>query len=176
MKIICINGFPESGKDLFCSYCQPFCYSYSTVDFVKEIAYKCGWDGSKTLENRKFLSDLKDLLTNWNDVPLKDIKKKIQIRNCLYENDNDFEPIFFIHVREPEELKRLKEEWNVKTLLIRRPSVEFNEHSNHADSEVLNFNYDYIIDNIGTQEDLKKIANNFIIKVRKENWRSKLED
>ena len=35
----------------------------STVDFVKQIARECGWDGVKTPRNRKFLSDLKDLLT-----------------------------------------------------------------------------------------------------------------
>ena len=57
-----------------------------------------------------------------------------------------------------------------------RPSVENNEQSNHADQEVMNFNYDYIIDNDGTIEDLKKKANSFIINVLKENWNSYIKE
>ena len=34
------------------------CRIVSTVDFVKEIAARWGWDGTKTPQNRKFLSDL----------------------------------------------------------------------------------------------------------------------
>ena len=55
-----------------------FCYILSTVDFVKEIAKKCGWDGTKDLKNRKFLSDLKDLLTNWNNVPFNKIEQQVK--------------------------------------------------------------------------------------------------
>ena len=44
----------------------------STVDYVKEIATECGWDGTKTPENRKFLSDLKRVLTEWNEKPLRE--------------------------------------------------------------------------------------------------------
>ena len=38
MKIICINGYPQSGKDTFVNFCYSFgsiIQSYSTVDFVK---------------------------------------------------------------------------------------------------------------------------------------------
>ena len=55
-----------------------FCYILSTVDFVKEIAKKCGWKGEKDLKNRKFLSDLKDLLTNWNNVPFNKIVQQVK--------------------------------------------------------------------------------------------------
>ena len=71
--IYVVNGSPGAGKTTFETNVQKcmgdsFCYILSTVDFVKEIAKKCGWDGTKDLKNRKFLSDLKDLLTNWNNV------------------------------------------------------------------------------------------------------------
>lgn len=40
----------------------------------------------------------------------------------------------------------------------------------------MNFNYDYIVDNDGTIEDLKKKANSFIINILKENWNSYIEE
>lgn len=181
MKIICINGYPRSGKDTFVSFCYEYgsiIQSYSTVDFVKKIAKICGWDGVKDLKGRKFLSDLKDILTEYDDIPIKKIKEKIldlirPIENLGYNTDRI---IFFIHTREPEELQRFKDEFGAKTLLIQRPSVEDAEQSNHADKEVLNFNYDYVIDNDGTLEDLQKKADSFIIDILKEKWNSYIEE
>lgn len=181
MKIICINGYPQSGKDTFVNFCYSFgsiIQSYSTVDFVKEVAKICGWDGVKDLKGRKFLSDLKDILTEYDDIPVKKIKCKIldlirPIEKLGYNTDRI---IFFIHTREPKELQRFKDEFGAKTLLIQRPSVADNEQSNHADKEVMNFNYDYIIDNDGTLEDLQKKADSFIINILKENWNSHIEE
>ena len=86
MKIIVINGVPRSGKDQFVSFCQNqtyWCKNISTVDFVKAVAQYCGWDGTKTPENRAFLAALKDLLTKWNDVPYKHIEESIE-RFCSH--------------------------------------------------------------------------------------------
>ena len=80
--IIVVNGAPRAGKDTFCEMVQkimeervgPYsCRIISTVDFVKEVAKFCGWNGQKTPKDRKFLSDLKDILTQWDDIPYKDI-------------------------------------------------------------------------------------------------------
>ncbi len=178
MKIICINGFPKSGKNLFTSFCfedlGSFGIEISTVDFVKDIAEECGWNGQKTAKDRKFLSDLKDLLAEWNDVPFQKVLDTIRDFWSIFRNYgiDDSEAIIFIHVREPRELQRYKNELNARTLLIRRPTVENNEQSNHADSEVLNFDYDYIIWNDGTEEDLENKANEFIINLSKEDWKS----
>ena len=128
----------------------------STVDFVKEIATMCGWDGTKTLENRKFLSDLKDLLTKWNDVPYK----MIEHRANTLSDDSDW--IMFVDCREPAEIQKLKERLNATTLLIRRESVEDNEVSNHADANVFNYNYDLTIENNSSIIDLEKKAKEFI--------------
>ena len=67
MKVIIINGKAEVGKDTLVTMCKDLLganriLNISTVDFVKEVANFCGWDGTKTPENRKFLSDLKDLV------------------------------------------------------------------------------------------------------------------
>ena len=181
--IVIINGAPRVGKDTVCQIAEEilgksFCHSLSSVDEIKRIALMGGWDGEKNPRSRKFLSDLKDILTEWDDIPVRDIKRKIlefigPVENLGYNTDKN---IFFIHTREPKELQRFKDEFGAKTLLIQRPSVENNEQSNHADKEVMNFNYDYIIDNDGTLEDLQKKADSFIINILKENWNSYIEE
>ena len=167
MKYFIINGRPRSGKDTFVNFCLEelgaFGKLISTVDFVKKIATECGWDGTKDLKNRKFLSDLKDLLTNWGDVPYKKTLQEIDMfkfdLDCWNVPDKG---VVFIMCREPKEIERFERELNAKSLLIRRASVEFEQQSNHADSEVLNHKYDYIIENNGTIDELKEKAKDFL--------------
>lgn len=167
MKYFIINGRPRSGKDTFVNFCLEelgaFGKLISTVDFVKEIAVRCGWDKTKTPKNRKFLSDLKDLLTNWGDVPYKKTLQEID----MFKFDLDYwdvsdKGVVFIMCREPKEIDRFERELNAKSVLIRRASVEFEQQSNHADSEVLNHKYDYIIENNGTIDELKEKAKEFL--------------
>ena len=167
MKYFIINGRPRSGKDTFVNFCREelgaFGKLISTVDFVKKIATECGWDGTKDLKNRKFLSDLKDLLTNWGDVPYKKTLQEID----MFKFDLDYwdvsdKGVVFIMCREPKEIERFERELNAKSVLIRRASVEFEQQSNHADSEVLNHKYDYIIENNGTVDELKEKAKGFL--------------
>lgn len=166
MKIVVLNGFPRSGKDEFFKCCQrelgKYCKLISTVDFVKEIAFHCGWNGEKTAKNRKFLSDLKDLLTGWGDIPFQKTIQEIK----LFEFDLNYydvldKGIVFIMCREPKEIEKFKK-LGAKSILIRRPAVEFEQQSNHADKEVLNYKYDYIIENDGTLKDLQKKAKEFL--------------
>ena len=167
MEIIVINGYPESGKDTFVNFCrdivgESYCKNISTVDFVKYIATKCGWDGTKTAKNRKFLSDMKDLLTEWNDVPFQKVKNEIDFfcRN-LKSYGVDKHGIVFIHCREPEEIERFEKELGAKSVFIDREESK-KEQSNHADSKVENYSYTYIIDNNGDLEHLRKSAETFI--------------
>ena len=167
MNIVVINGMPRAGKDLFVSLCKKYVggrlLNVSTVDKVKEIATECGWDGVKSPKNRKFLSDLKDLLTEWGDVPYKDIERKVYMHEAnLSEWFGPDEIIAFIHCREPEEIQKFKDRLGAKTLIIRRDCVESNEQSNHADSKVFDFTYDYTISNNGTIEELEKRAVEFL--------------
>lgn len=171
MKVVIINGKGGAGKDTFVTMCRGVLganrvLNISTVDFVKEVATFCGWKGSKTPKNRKFLSDLKDLLTEWEDVPF--IKVCDTIRSWSYEL-NEFEDyeawcnsVVFIHCREPKEIKKLVEELDAITLLIRRDAAECVEQINHADNEVLNYKYDYVIPNNGTLSELRARAEEFL--------------
>jgi dephospho-CoA kinase len=173
MKVFIVNGAPGSGKTTFEVLVKREALKwnclvemYSTIDFVKDIAHMCGWDGTKTPENRKFLSDLKDLLTQWADVPYKKtlaIVEDIRYRWTV-DGDGCDHNMIFIDCREPKEIKRLCESLNAKSILIRRDSSEQIDPSNHADKEVLNYNYDIVIDNNGTLNDLEKRAINFIKK------------
>lgn len=167
MKVVVINGKGGVGKDEFVKQCGRHvlqCVNISTVDFVKAVAAKCGWDGTKTPENRKFLSDLKDLLTEWNDVPFKKVVQEIEYWTGT-EELHDFDKndiIVFIHCREPKEIQRYVDKFGATTLLIRRPAAECVEQINHADNEVLEYNYDYIINNQGTIQELEQKAIQFL--------------
>ena len=123
----------------------------STVDFIKQIAIECGWDGVKTPRNRKFLSDLKDLLTEWNDVPYQKILDHIEY---MREFGKLYDWILFVDCREPKEIQKLKERLNATTVLVRRLGDEMNETSNHADANVFEYEYDYTIKNYGDLSDL----------------------
>ena len=167
MEIIVVNGYPESGKDTFVNFCrdivgEDYCKNISTVDFVKYIAAICGWDGTKTAKNRKFLSDIKDLLSNWNDVPFQKVKKEIELfKNELESYGIDKYGIVFIHCREPEEIERFEKELGAKSVFIDREESK-KEQSNHADSKVENHSYTYKIDNNEDLEHLREGAETFI--------------
>lgn len=167
MEIIVVNGYPESGKDTFVNFCrdivgEAYCKNISTVDFVKYIATKCGWDGTKTAKNRKFLSDMKDLLTEWNDVPFQKVKKEIDFfRRDLESYGVDKHGIVFIHCREPEEIERFEKELGAKSVFIDREESK-KEQSNRSDSRVENHSYTYKIDNNEDLEHLREGAKTFI--------------
>lgn len=175
MKIVIINGMPRAGKDTFVEFCQKhctWCLNISTVDFVKDAARFCGWNGEKTPENRKFLSDLKDLLTKWNDIPYQKVINAIQLFEAeikMYDFDPDKNAIVFIHCREPEEIQRFCDELGALSLLIQRPAVENNEQSNHADAEVMNYKYNFIISNEGSLKELEAKAYLFLTKLGIQN-------
>lgn len=164
MKIIVINGQGGSGKDTFVNYCKKYSsvpiYNLSMVSGVKNLASQIGWDGGKTLKDRKFLSDLKDLLDEYNDFPFNNVVESIKIFSEIYEGRN---AIFFIHAREIKDISRWVNSYNALTVLIRRKEEKI--YGNHADDDVFNIDYDYYIDNDSTLEALEEKAKEFIEKI-----------
>lgn len=168
--IYIVNGAPGSGKTTFEQICASFSKFgvvkfISTIDFVKEIAKLCGWDGTKRFEDRKFLSDLKMLLTQWNNVPYKKTVSAIEIAIEEYE-ELGLEPkdyVIFVDCREPKEITKLKVALGAKTILVRRAAAESQEVSNVADAEVLDYDYDIVIDNNGSLEELRQTTKEFLI-------------
>lgn len=173
--VVIINGAPTSGKSTFVEACMKLAkhgrvHEYSTVDFVKHLASECGWDGTKTAKNRKFLSDLKDLLTEWGDVPFEKSREMITFWNGI-ANENGLtyrDIITFIHCREPKEIQKFIDYYGpveCTTLLIRRPTVENSNQSNHADEEVFNYDYETVIWNDGSLSQLEAMAREYMKKI-----------
>lgn len=141
-QVFIINGSGGCGKDTLVSLVADIAYTmnFSSVDKIKEIARIIGWNGGKTEKDRKFLSDLKLLCTDYNDMPLSSMKDK-------YKEFIDSHATFlFLHIREPEEIERAKKIFNAKTILVKRDIVK-HITSNMADANVFNYDYDIIINN-----------------------------
>ena len=165
MGIYVVNGAAGSGKTTFENNVKKIvgdnCYILSTIDPIKDVARSLGWNGVKDLKSRKFLSDLKDLLTEYNDYSFNYIQTKVLDINEDYMG-YEFSPVIFIDCREPEEIKKLCDKLDAKSLLIRRASAENKETSNHADANVLNYNYDIVIENSGDLRDYAYKAFEFV--------------
>lgn len=165
-QIFVINGSGGVGKDTFVELVSlelnnrlkkfHTVINYSSVDKVKEIAREIGWNGQKTEKDRKFLSDLKSLTKNYCDMPFQSMKHKIE---DFINNEEGH--VLFLHIREPEEIKRIADSFNATTVLIIRDSVT-HITSNTSDKNVFDYHYDFVIENNGTIDDLRNKAKSFI--------------
>ena len=157
-QVIIINGTGGSGKDTFVRFCSEFAKvtNISSVDKVKEAAkILVGWNGEKNEKARKILVDLKQLSIKYNDYPTKYIQEQYKI---FEKSDSQY---LFIHIREIEEIEKIKKLLNAKTLLVLNPRVALIT-SNSSDANVYKYEYDYKIENSGSLEDLKQKAKEFI--------------
>lgn len=163
MLIFIMNGRGASGKTTFETMVQSIAAKQnikveiiSTIDYVKGVARTIGWDGGKTNEDRRFLSDLKDALTRWKDIPYQMIATTI--KNLEKSNDVD---VLFIDCREPKEIQRFVSDYNALTVIVQRG--EFIQlMGNHADDEVMNYQYDITIDNSRGLKELQEEAEIFV--------------
>lgn len=155
-KVIVINGAATVGKSTFISLCHeidPRVIETSTIDFVKEIALQAGWDGVKNQRGRRLLSDIKDALERYDDVPNKKIDEFIQLHP-----DN----IIFVNAREPHNIQYYKDKYNALTILVTNTNAKIIK-GNHADEDVYNYKYyDFTIRNEGTVTELKDKAKIFM--------------
>lgn len=165
MKIFVVNGQGGSGKSSFEQLISEQMSApvgvTSMVAYVKQVAESLGWRGAKEPKDRLFLSRLKDALGDWDDSPF--------LSTCMMvkQMENDNVACCFIDAREPADIDRLKEKFNCKTILVTRG--EATSYGNHADDEVFNYEYDIIIDNSGSLDALRDMANEFIEKEIKDN-------
>jgi hypothetical protein len=157
-KVFIINGKGGSGKDTFVENVNKYVSSdnYSSVESIKEVACLLGWQGDKSDKSRRFLSDLKELSSKYNDMPFQDIIKYL---NYFLVNMYNEDELSFIHVREPEEIKRLVdfcEDNNIEvhTIYVHNANLSNRTYNNNADDNVDSYAYEYIIDNSG---DLKHL-------------------
>lgn len=158
-KVFVINGSGGVGKDTFATFVSEYAKTLviSSVDPIKNLMRIMGWNGEKSERDRKFMSDLKDLCTNYNDYPMEYLTKEYE----SFMEDDELE-VLFMHIREPHEIEKAVENFGAETILVTNKNVE-QIVSNHADANVYNYTYDYVIENDGGLEDLKEAVKIFCI-------------
>ena len=80
MTVVILNGSNGVGKDTFADMCSKYADTkhISSVDYVKEMALKIGWDGVKDEDGRKFLHNLKLTLDAYRDTIWSDLMAKAE--------------------------------------------------------------------------------------------------
>jgi len=157
-KVYVINGSPESGKDTFVSFVKTYhedTLNFSSVDYIKWLSHKhLGINvNQKTPKLRKFLSDFKKILTEFNDFPYQQCKMAVE---SLEEGQ-----VIFLHIREKEEIDKIKSDFpETKVVLVSNGQED--EFGNESDDKVNLIDYDIIIHNDTTIEELSKTAKWFV--------------
>ena len=156
-KIYILNGVGTSGKGEFVSRVAKYIptIQYSIIDMIKEVAETLGWQYGKSEKDRKFLSDLMDLSSEYNDMPYQDVSGLVGAFNSELP-----EEVLIIDMRDPKDIARAVKDFGAETILIRNPNVK-KIQTNHADANVEEYEYDYIIENDGTLNQLDKVAKLF---------------
>lgn len=166
-KVFIINGAPLSGKDSFIDAIEAVqpkgaVFRISIIDSIKKVAMQLGWDGVKTPEGCKFLADLKTLTDDYNGYAMEQVRKFIM---AVPED-----AVVFVCCREIKDIECIRSEFDAETIYVKRNVAMQALMSNHADLESLSdaINYDYIVDNNGTLDELVERAREFISKVKGE--------
>ena len=156
--IFIVNGSGGVGKDTFAEFLDEFVpvFKYSSISKVKDIAKDCGWTGGKTERDRKFLSDLKQLTSEYSDMPFTDIAKAVD----RFRRHMPHKKVMLIDIREPEEIDRAKRTFGARTILIESNRVA-PITSNMADANVRKYDYDFVFGNHGSLEDFRELVEQF---------------
>lgn len=168
MKIVIINGSGGVGKDTFVDLMKQFVensrssifiHNISTVDQVKQALKLLGWEEVvKTEEDRNNMSIMKNISVKSYDGVFKYVYDYVKSVCDIYNRMDDYSKLYrhtiiFIHCREPEEIKRLCNEFNAYSLLVCNNRVK-HITSNPSDENVYKYNYDFVLHNNGSVEDL----------------------
>lgn len=142
--VIIINGRGGVGKDTLCSFVGKKFKTrvVSAITPIKKLAVDIGWDGTKDARSRKLLSELKRVVVEYNDYPTGYLTEKY--REFLASD----ETILFMHIREIDEIKKIREvipEEICATLLVTKEDV--GSWGNPSDDMVDQYEYEYYYDN-----------------------------
>ena len=155
-----INGHAQNGKDTFIKLIEKHykdIRSFSTIDPIRDILPVLDIDISKkTEQDRLLLSNIKAAIMKydpcWSSNQVYAFEKAIK-------NSPFYRYILFVHCREKQDIDMIKR-LGAYTILIK------NNHvapiiSNESDKNVLNCDYDFIIDNNDDLEFLEEKARKF---------------
>ena len=158
-KIVIINGQGGAGKDTFINFCGKYTQrtvcNISSVAPIKEVAKMLDWNGEKDKKGRKLLSDLKRVSKEYNNFPVKYMLYSIKRSIKDYGN-----PLIFLHIREIDEITEIKEILSESIALI--VIKDMDKHGNNSDDDVYNYNYDHIVYNNWSLENLEHQACLFV--------------
>lgn len=145
--VIIVNGQGGAGKDTLCRY---FCDYYdgeitSAITPFIPIAEAAGYTGGKSDHDRKFLSDLQDVVDDYIALSIDWIDDELD-----RFSKNDKSVLFFV-IRKPEHItyaRKTARSFGLRatTLVIRRKAIE-RDFGNNADDRVLEYPYEYAFDN-----------------------------
>lgn len=161
-NVIILNGKGDNGKGTFVKFCKKYnylTYNISTVDLMKEALSVMYVDVEKRKtcdKTRKLISDLKNMMSKFNDCSKKYVQTQIERLNKTLSSY-----ILFVDSREPEEIQWFVNNLGAKTMLIRGKN-DNKIYGNSSDDNVENYNYDYYIENKGTLEELEEKARRFV--------------
>ena len=158
-----INGFSRTGKDTFISFltaeAKADVINVSSIDPFRGLPHMFGWNGEKDGNYRKCLSLLKEASTYIEDYPVRFLLKERALQKKL-RGKSDI--LMCYHIREPEEIKKLKKNLpNLITLLF-RGTKEKEQQAPSTDDCILDYDYDHTIANSGSLEELQIKAKQFL--------------
>jgi len=132
----------------------------SSIDPVKYVASKFGWQGEKDDKARRMLSNLKDMLTEYNDFPFHTVTNYLSEVSHIADMPTGTKYLFYcVQSREPDDIKKYQNyfsELNPKTVLVERKEAHLATPNNHADQGVFGFRYDLYIPNNSSLKNFKK--------------------
>lgn len=176
--VIIINGKGSCGKDTLIEELMKMnlytIRNVSSIDPVKEAFMKTGlWDGEKTPEARKCLSDLKKTFGEYCSLSHKYLIDEL---TSFMKSDDD---IMFVHIREEEEIVKfigvikyinygLQDVldrsssiigFRCKSLLVKSSRTEDVCYENESDDNVNDYDYDFVFENVdGIEESVNKFS------------------
>lgn len=164
--VLIITGGAGVGKDTFVNILGRLVGTehISIVDQTKRLARMAGWNGRKTEKDRKFLSDLKLLVDQYNNGNYAYCEEETKE---FLNRENNWLPLFCIDMREQKDVDCFVSEFGKDIVKVVR--VENNRvapvNSNIADRDVVKIEPDFVIDNNGSIEDLEQAARSFLKKL-----------
>jgi len=101
---------------------------------------------------------MKDYLTKKFDLPFLEVQSKIS-ETLKTASNSEKDMMLFIHVREPQEIDRLKKAHpDIVTIQVVRNCIKDLPASNHADANINDYQYDITVYNNETVKDLRNRA------------------
>ena len=161
-QIFILNAKATAGKDTFIKKLNEYIPTihYSYVEFTREMFRNMGIAvDEKTEKMRKLLCDVNNSLEEYNDIPFADcLEIYMDFMNSMFDECD----ILVIDCREPEKIDRLKNAINgAFTVFIDNINVPLIT-SNSADAKVMDYIYDYVVNNNGGLNNLDREVEKFV--------------